>query len=159
MAYCSARRKQKWEELQERKRQEAEALRSKIFCIIVYFQYTRNGIINIAGQRKGLETIKFSLLDSDTVIEKGWGVRPKSRLMEETKPVKKKRESRIKKEQAPAVPQHMFHVDTLERLQIVSVHNFFHRYICLVSILVLKQNQLQLSVDNLPGMSIMAYIM
>ena len=137
----SARRKQKWEEMQERKRMEAEALRSKQFLTSITNPFHMSIIINgtttnvflfffdvvfliiiifFIGQRKGLETIKFTLLDSDSAVEKGWAVRPESRVVEDARTTKKKRkESRFKKEKT-VTPQEMFLPETLERLQLVS---------------------------------------
>ena len=43
---CSARRKQKWEEMQERKRMEAEALRSKQFLTSITNPFHMSIIIN-----------------------------------------------------------------------------------------------------------------
>ena len=51
---CSARRKQKWEEMQERKRMEAEALRSKQYLFsIAYPFHMINGTIYRTKERTG----------------------------------------------------------------------------------------------------------
>ena len=77
-------------------------------------------------KRKGLETIKFTLLDSETVVEKGWAVKPASRLEENKDTAKlKRKESKLKKEkEEEAVPKEYFSPRTLERIESASYNNY-----------------------------------
>lgn len=72
------------------------------------------------GRKKGFKTIKFSL-ESNTVMKRGWAVRPKSTMNVPNVPYKKKkRKERVRVEKVEKPPE-MFSAQTLERLRLVMI--------------------------------------
>jgi len=99
-------------------------------------------------QRKGLETIKFTLLDSDTVIENDWAVKPVSRLEEDRDRTKLKRKESKHKKKEETRPKEYFSPKILERIESVSL-NYGNEKITMYNCIIITLLQLTLRSGNL----------